>query len=43
MRSEDGDFTSKVKALEHVDKIIPEITALKPDVIVVTGDHSLRL
>ena len=39
-RGEDGDFTSKVKALEHVDKIIPEITALKPDVIVVTGDHS---
>jgi 2,3-bisphosphoglycerate-independent phosphoglycerate mutase len=39
-RGEDGDFTAKVKALEHVDKIIPEITALKPDVIVVAGDHS---
>ncbi len=39
-RGEDGDFAAKVKALEHVDKIIPEITALKPDVIVVAGDHS---
>jgi 2,3-bisphosphoglycerate-independent phosphoglycerate mutase len=39
-RGEDGNFEAKVKALEHVDKIIPEITALKPDVIVVAGDHS---
>ncbi|MDD4873722.1 MAG: 2,3-bisphosphoglycerate-independent phosphoglycerate mutase [Dehalococcoidales bacterium] len=37
---EDGDFEAKVKAIEHVDKIIPDITALKPNVIVVTGDHS---
>ena len=39
-RGEDGDFAAKVKALEHVDKIIPEITGLNPDVIVVAGDHS---
>ena len=39
-RGEDGDFAAKVKALEHVDKIIPQITGLKPDVIVVAGDHS---
>jgi len=39
-RGEDGDFSAKVKALEHLDKLIPEITALNPDVIVVAGDHS---
>jgi 2,3-bisphosphoglycerate-independent phosphoglycerate mutase len=39
-RGEDGDFAAKVRALEHVDKIIPEITGLKPDVFVVAGDHS---
>lgn len=37
---EDGDFDRKVKALEDVDKVIPELVSLKPDVIVVTGDHS---
>ncbi len=37
---EDGDFDSKVKAIEEVDKALPELTALDPDVIVVTGDHS---
>jgi 2,3-bisphosphoglycerate-independent phosphoglycerate mutase len=39
-RGEDGNFEAKVKALEHIDKIIPDITGLKPDVIVVAGDHS---
>ncbi len=39
-RGEDGDFVAKVKALEHIDKIIPEIVGLRPDVIVVAGDHS---
>jgi 2,3-bisphosphoglycerate-independent phosphoglycerate mutase len=37
---EDGDFARKVKVLEQVDKTLPILTALKPDVIVVTGDHS---
>ncbi|MDP2919480.1 MAG: 2,3-bisphosphoglycerate-independent phosphoglycerate mutase [Dehalococcoidia bacterium] len=37
---EDGDFARKVQAVEEVDKSIPGITNLKPDVIVVTGDHS---
>ncbi|MDY6825956.1 MAG: 2,3-bisphosphoglycerate-independent phosphoglycerate mutase [Bacillota bacterium] len=37
---EDGDFNRKVAVIEKVDRIIPEIMALKPDVIVVTGDHS---
>lgn len=37
---EDGDFDRKVQAFEEVDKIIPELVSLKPDVIIVTGDHS---
>ncbi len=39
-RGEDGDFDAKVKAIEAVDALIPRITALAPDVLVVTGDHS---
>lgn len=39
-RGEDGDFDAKVAAIEAVDALIPEITALRPDVLVVTGDHS---
>lgn len=39
-RGEDGDFASKVKVIEDVDKLIPMLTSLNPDVIVVTGDHS---
>ncbi|GAI06356.1 unnamed protein product, partial [marine sediment metagenome] len=30
----------KVKIIEEVDKYIPEVLNLKPDVLVVTGDHS---
>lgn len=37
---EDGDFAKKVKIIEDVDKMIPLLTSLQPDVIVVTGDHS---
>ncbi|MGJ8455048.1 2,3-bisphosphoglycerate-independent phosphoglycerate mutase [Pseudothermotoga sp. U03pept] len=37
---EDGDFDSKVHVIEEVDKIIPQILSLKPDVLAVTGDHS---
>lgn len=39
-RGEDGDFESKVAAIEEVDGHIPDIRALDPDVVVVTGDHS---
>lgn len=39
-RGEDGDFAAKVAAIEAVDALIPRIAALKPDVLVVTGDHS---
>ncbi len=37
---EDSAFTRKVKVIERVDAAIPTITALKPDVLVVTGDHA---
>ena len=37
---EDGDFGAKVDALERLDAFIPEILALGPDVMVVTGDHA---
>jgi 2,3-bisphosphoglycerate-independent phosphoglycerate mutase len=37
---EDGNFQAKVAKLEEVDAIIPELLTLKPDVIMVTGDHS---
>ena len=39
-RGEDGDFDAKVKEIEKVDAFLPRILELKPDVIVVTGDHS---
>jgi 2,3-bisphosphoglycerate-independent phosphoglycerate mutase len=37
---EDGDFGAKVAALERLDAFIPEIEALRPDVLVITGDHA---
>ena len=37
---EDGDFARKVKVLEQVDAALPMLTALKPEVLVITGDHS---
>jgi 2,3-bisphosphoglycerate-independent phosphoglycerate mutase len=37
---EDGNFEAKVKVIEEVDTLIPLMTGLKPDVLVVTGDHS---
>jgi len=37
---EDGNYEQKVKVIEEVDKYIPEVLNLKPDVLVVTGDHS---
>jgi 2,3-bisphosphoglycerate-independent phosphoglycerate mutase len=37
---EDGDFDAKVHVLEEVDRLLPRITELEPDVIVVSGDHS---
>lgn len=37
---EDGDFDRKVKVIEQVDEQIARLIALKPDVIIITGDHS---
>ncbi len=37
---EDGDFDRKVAMIEKFDSVLPEILALNPDVIAVTGDHS---
>ncbi|HVB96786.1 MAG TPA: 2,3-bisphosphoglycerate-independent phosphoglycerate mutase [Chloroflexota bacterium] len=37
---EDGDFPAKVRAIEEVDRSLPDLLALGPDVIAVTGDHS---
>ncbi len=37
---EDGSFGTKVKEIEKVDALLPKLTGLKPDVIVITGDHS---
>jgi 2,3-bisphosphoglycerate-independent phosphoglycerate mutase len=37
---EDGNFAAKVAKTEEVDAAIPKIVAQKPDVLIVTGDHS---
>ncbi|ABR31256.1 phosphoglycerate mutase [Thermosipho melanesiensis] len=37
---EDGNFESKVKVIEEVDKNLGLLLELKPDVLIVTGDHS---
>ncbi|WP_036481556.1 2,3-bisphosphoglycerate-independent phosphoglycerate mutase [Myxosarcina sp. GI1] len=37
---EDADFDHKVKTIEMVDNLIPQVTALNPDVLIVTADHS---
>ncbi|MGH2525044.1 MAG: 2,3-bisphosphoglycerate-independent phosphoglycerate mutase, partial [Anaerolineales bacterium] len=39
-RGEDGDFEGKVKVIEGVDEALPLLLDLKPDVLLVTGDHS---
>jgi 2,3-bisphosphoglycerate-independent phosphoglycerate mutase len=37
---EDGDEDRKARVIEEVDREIPRIDALRPDVVLVTGDHS---
>ncbi len=37
---EDGDLAAKVKRIEEMDAAIPALVAAKPDVLIVTGDHS---
>jgi len=37
---EDGDFEAKVKAIEEADGALPALEKLRPDVLIVTADHS---
>lgn len=37
---EDGNFEAKKNVIEEVDRFIPSLRELNPDVIMVTGDHS---
>ena len=37
---EDGDRPRKIAAVEQLDGVVPDLRALRPDVIVVSGDHS---
>jgi len=39
-RGEDGDFAAKAQVIEHLDSVMPDILALEPDVVIITGDHS---
>ncbi len=37
---ESGDFSGKVKAIEEFDTFLPRLLSLRPDVVIVGGDHS---
>jgi 2,3-bisphosphoglycerate-independent phosphoglycerate mutase len=37
---EDGEFARKVEVIEEIDRHIPRVLDLEPDVLLVTGDHS---
>jgi len=39
-RGEDGNFDAKAKVIEDVDAALPILLDLKPDVMIITGDHS---
>ena len=37
---EDGDFEGKTEQIELFDEIVPNLLEWKPDVVLLTGDHS---
>lgn len=37
---EDGNFEAKAGVIESVDAALPDLLALKPDVLIITGDHA---
>jgi 2,3-bisphosphoglycerate-independent phosphoglycerate mutase len=37
---EDGNFARKVEMIEALDAELPKLLSLKPDVLIITGDHS---
>ena len=37
---EDGDYDAKVEAIERLDRALPALLDLDPDVLIVAGDHS---
>ncbi|WP_337844049.1 2,3-bisphosphoglycerate-independent phosphoglycerate mutase [Thermus sp.] len=39
-KGEDGDFFGKVGEIERFDALLPELLALRPTVLALTGDHS---
>jgi len=39
-KGEDGDFEGKSMVIEGVDQALPQLLDLKPDVLIITGDHS---
>lgn len=36
----DGDRPAKIAAIEAVDALVPDLVALRPDVLAITGDHA---
>lgn len=40
MAGEDGDLAAKIAVLEEVDRDLPRLLELAPDVLAITGDHS---
>ena len=39
-KGEDGDYEAKAGIIESVDMALPALLDLKPDVMIITGDHS---
>ncbi len=37
---EDGDLAGKIMRIEEMDAALPKLLAAKPDVLIITGDHS---